>query len=137
MNMGRMAALAAWACMGLAAAAAAETQVPISAFATGNSMHSPQLSPDGKYLAVSAELGDGRYALRIYRLSDFTMTALLNLPRFEVPTQVRWVSDRRLIIARAASTAAAKHRYRPATSSPPMPMARTRTTYSGTTAVRA
>jgi dipeptidyl aminopeptidase/acylaminoacyl peptidase len=100
MNMGRVAALAAWACMGLAVAAAAETQVPIAAFATGNSMHSPQLSPDGKYLAVSAELGDGRYALRIYRLSDFTMTALLNLPRFEVPTQVRWVSDRRLIIAK-------------------------------------
>jgi dipeptidyl aminopeptidase/acylaminoacyl peptidase len=100
MKGGKLAALAAWVWLGIATATATEIQVPVAAFATSNSMHSPQLSPDGKHLAVSAELGEGRYALRIYRLSDFTLTALLNLPRFELPAQVRWVSDRRLIIAK-------------------------------------
>ena len=100
MIRGGLAALAAWAWLCTATAAATETRVPVAAFATSNAMHSPQLSPDGKHLAVSAELGEGRYALRIYRLSDFSLTATLNLPRFELPTQVRWVSERRLIIAK-------------------------------------
>ncbi len=75
-------------------------RVPVEAFASSNSLHSPQLSPDGLHLSVASELGDGRHALQVYRLSDFTLTAVLNLPRYELPAQVRWVSDRRLIVAK-------------------------------------
>jgi len=100
MNARRAVALAASLWLGIATAAATQARVPVAAFATSNSIYAPQLSPDGRHLAVTAELGDGRYALRIYQLSDITLTAVLNMPRFELPAKVRWVSDRRLIIAK-------------------------------------
>lgn len=100
MKTGMKAALAAVAWLAVGLGHAQEARVPVAAFATYNSMHSPQLSPDGRYLAVSSELEEGRHALRIYQLSDMTQTAMLRLPAFELPAKVRWVSDRRLIVAK-------------------------------------
>lgn len=95
-----IAVLIALAWQGLWPVQAQTPQVPVAAFATYNTMYSPQLSPDGSYLAISSELDEGRHALRIYRLSDMTQTAMLRLPPFELPVEVRWVSERRLIVAK-------------------------------------
>lgn len=58
------------------------------------------MSPDGKHLAVSADLGDGNYALVVYRIAGMQSTTMLRLPRYELPMRIAWVSDRRLVIGK-------------------------------------
>ncbi|KRA46413.1 S9 family peptidase [Pseudoxanthomonas sp. Root630] len=82
------------------APAGAEAPVPVEAFAAANRLHSPRLSPDGAHLAITADLGDGHHALVVHRTDDMQRTALLRLPRYELPTQVAWVSDTRLVLAK-------------------------------------
>ena len=82
------------------APADAEAPVPVEAFAAANRLHSPRLSPDGAHLAITADLGDGHHALAVHRTDDMQRTALLRLPRYELPTQVAWVSDTRLVLAK-------------------------------------
>jgi len=76
-------------------------RVAIEAFARSNPMSAPQLSPDGLHMAVSADLGKGNHALVIYRLADMQQTALLRLPRYQLTGSMRWVSNQRLVIAKA------------------------------------
>ncbi|CAN4280607.1 S9 family peptidase [Pseudoxanthomonas sp. LjRoot125] len=83
-----------------AAPAGAEPSVPIESFATTSRLHSPRLSPDGAHVAITADLGDGHHALVVHRTDDMHRTALLRLPRYELPTQVAWVSDTRLVLAK-------------------------------------
>lgn len=80
--------------------ARAEAPVPVEAFAVASRLHSPRLSPDGAHLAITADLGDGHHALVVHRTDDMQRTALLRLPRYELPTQVAWVSDHRLVLAK-------------------------------------
>lgn len=87
--------------LGLAQVCAQQARVPVPAFAKFNSMYSPQLSPDGNYLAISAELDEGGHAIRIVRIADMKQTAMLLLRQYEVPSRVRWVSETRLIVAKA------------------------------------
>ena len=81
-------------------ATAGPAPVPVEAFADSSLTGSPRLSPDGLHLAVSVELGEGHYALAIYRLQDMQRTAFLRMPRYELPADAYWVSDRRLVIAK-------------------------------------
>lgn len=74
--------------------------VPVEVFAASSKIGSPRLSPDGRHVAMTTDLGEGNHALRVYRIEDMHQTALLRLPRYELPTQVTWVSDRRLVIAK-------------------------------------
>ena len=36
----------------------------------------------------------------VFRISDMQQTALLRLPRYEMPAQVAWTSEKRLIVAK-------------------------------------
>ncbi len=80
--------------------ARAAAPVPVEAFATSNALHSPRLSPDGAHVAITADLGEGHHALMVHRTRDMQRTAMLRLPRYELPTQVAWVSDTRLVLAK-------------------------------------
>ncbi|MCC4619447.1 prolyl oligopeptidase family serine peptidase [Xanthomonas cassavae CFBP 4642] len=73
---------------------------PAEAFVESGPISSPSMSPDGKHLAVSADLGDGNYALVVYRIADMQSTIMLRLPRYELPVRIAWVSDRRLVIGK-------------------------------------
>ncbi|KAB7764454.1 alpha/beta hydrolase family protein [Xanthomonas maliensis] len=83
-----------------AADARASDAPPAEAFVESSPISSPRMSPDGQHLAVSADLGDGNYALVVYRLSDMQYTALLRLPRYELPVQISWVSNQRLVLGK-------------------------------------
>lgn len=74
--------------------------VPIEAFARFNKLTDPRLSPDGVHLSLTSDLGDGHYALHILRLADQQQTALLRLPRYEMPLTVEWVGDHRLVLSK-------------------------------------
>ncbi|MCC4603850.1 alpha/beta hydrolase family protein [Xanthomonas campestris] len=89
-----MVAVSAWTSAGGVAA----EPPPAEAFVESGPISSPSMSPDGKHLAVSADLGDGNYALVVYRIADMQSTIMLRLPRYELPVRIAWVSDRRLVI---------------------------------------
>lgn len=78
----------------------AEPVPPAEAFVESGPISSPSMSPDGKHLAVSADLGEGSYALVVYRIADMQSTTMLRLPRYELPVRIAWVSDRRLVIGK-------------------------------------
>ncbi|WP_411833069.1 prolyl oligopeptidase family serine peptidase [Pseudoxanthomonas mexicana] len=88
------------ACMAMATGQALAEPVPVEAFAASGKLGSPRLSPDGRHLALSIDLGEGNHGLAIHRIEDMRQTALLRLPRYEVPVQVHWVSPKRLVIAK-------------------------------------
>ncbi|PPT68673.1 peptidase S9 [Xanthomonas arboricola] len=92
---------AAMLLMGLfAGTAQAASPPPVEAFVESGPISSPAMSPDGKHLAVSADLGDGNYALVVYRIAGMQSTTMLRLPRYELPVRIAWVSDRRLVIGK-------------------------------------
>lgn len=74
--------------------------VPVEAFAVADTVGSPRLSPDGRHVAISTNLGDGNHGIAVHRVEDLARTALLRLPRYEMPVQMHWVSARRLLIAK-------------------------------------
>src|SRR3546814_3833214 len=87
------------AAFGLACICAqAAEPVPIEAFADTDQVTSPRISPDGKHVAVSANLGGGNHAIVVYQADDMQQTALLKLPRYEQPVGMRWASDTRLLV---------------------------------------
>jgi dipeptidyl aminopeptidase/acylaminoacyl peptidase len=92
--------VAAAAAIGLATAwgAAAADRVPVEAFATTDNLSSPRISPDGDYLAVAADLGNDNHAIVVYRVDGMQQTALLKLPRYEVPVDMYWSSAKRLLV---------------------------------------
>lgn len=92
---------ACFAAMGLCVSAAhAADRVPVEAFAVADTIGSPRLSPDGRHVAMSTNLGDGNHGIAVHRVDDLARTALLRLPRYEMPVQMHWVSERRLLIAK-------------------------------------
>lgn len=72
--------------------------VPVEAFAHAGEFSMPRLSPDGRHLALVAELGNSSYALNVLRLADSVQTSQLLLRRREVPIQVAWVGNERLVV---------------------------------------
>lgn len=73
---------------------------PVEAFARFNKISDPKLAPDGKHMAVSYDRGEGNHSLAVFSLPDMALTAMLALPRYELPVQIVWVDDQRIVIAK-------------------------------------
>ncbi|WP_426688976.1 alpha/beta hydrolase family protein [Rhodanobacter ginsengiterrae] len=60
----------------------------------------PQLSPDGKHLAVNMNYADGNsHALAVYDVADMTRpVSLLRLPKYELAVGITWASNTRLVV---------------------------------------
>jgi len=80
--------------------AGANEPIPVEAFARFNTITSPRLSPDGKLLALSTDLGHGQHALQVFRVDGMERTSILRFPKYEMPVQIRWVGNTRLVIAK-------------------------------------
>ncbi len=84
----------------LSTSAQAIDPVPVEAFARFSKLSNPRMSPDGQHLALTADFGDGNFGLIVFRMSDMEQTALLKLAQYELPVQVDWVSNERLVIGK-------------------------------------
>lgn len=98
MNPGRV--LTACLLLSGSIAAAAQTMVPIEAFASSSKVTMPRLSPDGRHVSLAVDMGDGNFAVNVLRVADKQRVAMLRLPRYQLPTQVLWVSNDRLVIGK-------------------------------------
>lgn len=78
----------------------APAQVPVEAFAQASKTSMPRMSPDGAHLAVVVSLGDDTYALNVFRIGDMTRVSHLQLPRHEIPSQIAWVDNTRLVLGK-------------------------------------
>ncbi|MBS0431369.1 MAG: S9 family peptidase, partial [Proteobacteria bacterium] len=87
----------------LLAGAASAAELPVSDFAKHPTLTSPSLSPDGKYLAVAVsentDSTDADYQLAVLQLPDLKPVSRLNMAPRNVPIDIHWVSDTRLIMA--------------------------------------
>lgn len=75
--------------------------LPVERFASATVFSAPLLSPDGRHLAVGMDMGEGHHALQIFRVDDMQRTAVLRLPRYDQVHQMHWVSNERLVVAKA------------------------------------
>lgn len=88
------------ACLLLPAAAAAADLVPVEDFARHAQLSMPQLSPDGRHLAVNMNYPDGdSHALAVYDVADMSRpVSLLRLPKYELAIGITWVDNTRLVV---------------------------------------
>ena len=86
--------------LAMATEVAVAPHLPVEVFARSSPFSAPQLSPDGKHLAVGVDLGEGHHALQVFAVATMTRTAVLRLPRFEQIYDMAWVSDQRLVLAK-------------------------------------
>jgi dipeptidyl aminopeptidase/acylaminoacyl peptidase len=100
----RLAALAALLAAAFAPPAAhpADKLVPIEAFTERDQYSLPRLSPDGKHIAVSVRMpraarGD-LPTMTIYSLPDRLVVNTIMLPSFEVPLDIVWLTNERLMV---------------------------------------
>ena len=88
---------AALGCVALPALAG--TAVPVESFARHATVSMPQLSPDGKHLAVRMDSDDGAHALMVFAVDDMSHAiSMLRMPKYEIPAGYVWVSDQRIIV---------------------------------------
>jgi len=79
----------------------AQTVVPISAFVRENLFSNPQISPDGKHLAVTVRIPEGKRRipkLNFYSLPDLKLENSAGMEPFAVPLDYDWVSNTRLVL---------------------------------------
>ena len=78
----------------------AAPRVPLADFAQHAQVRDPILSPDGEHLAVSMrDPQSGAQSLLVYAIADMKQpTAMLRMPKYEVPVSIKWVSNTRLIV---------------------------------------
>lgn len=92
-------------CAPLAARSAPAAMLPALDFARHPTLSHPSISPDGTLLAVSVLNNDkgenSHYQLAVLHLPDLKVLSRLDLPRRNVPGQVVWVSNTRLVMALA------------------------------------
>jgi len=107
---GRVRALVAAFCVLLPVAAmAAGDRVPVEAFAHRGGYSMPRLSPDGKYLAVAVEQGQD-HAVVIYQVDDMShMKSLLRMPKYQLPGDIHWVGQDRLVVELAKFVGSLDH----------------------------
>jgi hypothetical protein len=76
--------------------------IPVEAFARHQELSNPQLSPDGKYLAVRMDENDtGNHALVVFNVDDMQKPlSMLRMPKYEIPLGITWVSPTRLVVAK-------------------------------------
>jgi dipeptidyl aminopeptidase/acylaminoacyl peptidase len=82
--------------------AIAAPKVPLSAFVNDDTYTHPRLAPDGKHIAVTVNTPSGDRTvpvLMVYSLPDLQVTGAIRMPAFDIPADVRWVSNERLVIA--------------------------------------
>ncbi|WP_199096674.1 prolyl oligopeptidase family serine peptidase [Dyella sp. ASV21] len=86
----------------LPAATLAADLIPTEDFARHAPISHPQLSPDGKYVAVRMDDNEGNmHALMIYAVTDMQKpVSMLRMPKYDMPLGITWVSPTRLVIAK-------------------------------------
>lgn len=86
----------------LSTMAMAGERVPVGDFARHADLSMPRLSPDGKHLAVSMTDPDtGSHSLVVYKIADMSRpVSMLRLAQYELPTEIVWVSNTRLVVAK-------------------------------------
>jgi dipeptidyl aminopeptidase/acylaminoacyl peptidase len=75
--------------------------IPAADFARGSQFGNPKLSPDGKYLAITARESDDKgdvHRLVIYRVADRQPASLLKMPHRQMPIDYEWASNTRLVV---------------------------------------
>ena len=96
-------------CTPLAALTAPAALLPVGDFARHPQLSNPSLSPDGQMLAVSVRNtdkdGGDSYQLAVLHLPDLKVLSRLDMARRNVPGQVVWVSNTRLVVALAYQSA--------------------------------
>ncbi|OOG52884.1 S9 family peptidase [Rhodanobacter sp. B05] len=96
-------------CTPLAALTAPAALLPVGDFARHPQLSNPSLSPDGQMLAVSVRNtdkdGSDSYQLAVLHLPDLKVLSRLDMARRNVPGQVVWVSNTRLVVALAYQSA--------------------------------
>ncbi|HET6906390.1 MAG TPA: prolyl oligopeptidase family serine peptidase [Rhodanobacteraceae bacterium] len=85
------------------AASAISAELPVADFVKHPMLTNPVLSPDGKYLAVAVsennDSTDANYQLAVLQLPDLKPVSRLNMAARNVPLDIHWVSNTRLIMA--------------------------------------
>ncbi|MES2017448.1 MAG: prolyl oligopeptidase family serine peptidase [Pseudomonadota bacterium] len=83
---------------------AADTSlIPVSSFASEDQYYSPRMSPDGKYLAITARVRKGERlipTIMVYELPGMKQVSASQLQAREVPIGYTWVSNTRLVVAK-------------------------------------
>ncbi len=77
--------------------------IPIDSFVREDEFSMPSLSPDGKYLAITARVPRGNRVvpvIMVYGLPEMKQLSASQLPYNEVPIGYTWVSNTRLIVAK-------------------------------------
>ncbi|PWK84772.1 dipeptidyl aminopeptidase/acylaminoacyl peptidase [Fulvimonas soli] len=76
--------------------------IPAETFAHHPELSMVRLSPDGQHIALRADLDNGKtHALMIYALNDMAHPFMLRMPTNELPNNIVWVSNKRLIVEKA------------------------------------
>ncbi|UGB37286.1 alpha/beta hydrolase family protein [Frateuria soli] len=98
----RFVRVALTAALMLPAAAWSSDSIPVEYFARRPAISNPQLSPDGKFLAVRMDDNDNSgHALVVFRVEDMQKpVSMLRMPKYEIPMGITWVSSTRLVIAK-------------------------------------
>lgn len=86
-------------------------QVPVENFVARQTFDDPRISSRGSYVAVSADLGDDYHGIMVFRLADMSQTAFIKLPRYELPMEIHWVSDTRLVYVKGGKWGAREEPY--------------------------
>ena len=88
------------ACLLLPVAAAATDLIPVEDFARHVLLSDPELSPDGKHIAVNVnDVNGDSHALVVYDVTNMKApVSMLRLPKFEVASNITWVSNTRLVL---------------------------------------
>lgn len=77
-------------------------KVPLAAFVHEDTYSHPRLAPDGKHIAVTVRMPSGDRTVpvvTVYSLPELKITGAIRMPAFDVPLDVRWVSNERIVIA--------------------------------------
>lgn len=85
----------------LAATLAAAAPVPIDAFVGKQTYSQARLAPDGRHLAMSVRIQRGDRTvptMTILSLPDLKIVSTIILPRFELPANFTWITNRRLVV---------------------------------------
>ena len=87
----------------------AAPKVALSAFVKESNFSMPQLSPDGKYIALTVRTpgAGGHYtrSVTIYTLPEMKVAGAIGIPKFHMPTRYFWTGPTRLFLTTAMESA--------------------------------
>jgi pimeloyl-ACP methyl ester carboxylesterase len=85
-------------------AAPSPAKIPASVFAARDQFYAPNMSPDGKHMAVTVRVPVGKRLvpmITVYSLPDMKVEATVRMQVFEVPSSYVWASNTRLVVEKA------------------------------------